>query len=41
ADRVMVAGRWRVTDGRIDGLDVPQLIAHHSEAARGLLARHA
>ena len=40
ADRVMVGGTWRVLDGRIVGLDVPQLIAHHSEAARRLLARH-
>ncbi|OZB84081.1 MAG: 8-oxoguanine deaminase, partial [Microbacterium sp. 14-71-5] len=40
ADRVMVGGTWRVLDGRIVGLDVPQLIAHHSEAARALLARH-
>lgn len=40
ADRVMVGGRWRVHDGRILDLDVPQLIAHHSEAARSLLARH-
>jgi len=41
ADRVMVGGSWRVLDGQIVGLDVPQLIAHHSEAARKLLARHA
>jgi 8-oxoguanine deaminase len=41
ADRVMVGGTWRVTDGAIVGLDIPQLIAHHSEAARNLLARHA
>ncbi len=41
ADRVMVGGDWRVLDGAIVGLDVPQLIAHHSEAARSLLARHA
>lgn len=40
ADRVMVGGRWRVIDGLIDGLDIPRLIAQHSEAARGLLARH-
>ena len=40
ADRVMVGGQWRVLDGQIVGLDVPQLIAHHSEAARKLLARH-
>ncbi|SJN10888.1 Guanine deaminase; Hydroxydechloroatrazine ethylaminohydrolase [Leucobacter sp. 7(1)] len=40
ADRVMVGGTWRVADGQIEGLDVAQLIAHHSEAARGLLSRH-
>ncbi|MFC4137958.1 MULTISPECIES: 8-oxoguanine deaminase [unclassified Microbacterium] len=40
ADRVMVGGTWRVLDGQIVGLDVPQLVAHHSEAARALLARH-
>ncbi|MFE6996761.1 8-oxoguanine deaminase [Microbacterium sp. NPDC057659] len=40
ADRVMVGGTWRVLDGQIVGLDVPQLIAHHSEAANALLARH-
>jgi len=39
ADRVMVAGRWRVVDGAVEGLDVPALIAEHSDAARGLLAR--
>ncbi len=41
ADRVMVGGVWRVRDGQIVGLDVPQLIAEHSAAARALLARHA
>ncbi|MFF2372605.1 8-oxoguanine deaminase [Agromyces sp. NPDC058110] len=40
ADRVMVGGTWRVVDGAIVGLDLEQLIAHHSEAARQLLARH-
>lgn len=40
ADRVMVGGAWRVLDGQIVGLDVPQLIAEHSAAARRLLARH-
>ena len=40
ADRVMVAGSWRVLDGQIVGLDTARLIAQHSEAARGLLARH-
>lgn len=40
ADRVMIGGAWRVLDGQIVGLDVERLIAHHSEAARALLARH-
>ena len=34
ADRVMVAGQWRVVDGAIPGLDVAALIAEHSKAAR-------
>jgi len=34
ADRVMVAGAWRVIDGAIPGLDVAALIAEHSNAAR-------
>ena len=34
ADRVMVAGQWRVIDGAIAGLDVAALIAEHSKAAR-------
>jgi 8-oxoguanine deaminase len=34
ADRVMVAGKWVVTDGAIPGLDIPDLIRRHSEAAR-------
>lgn len=38
ADRVMVAGQWRVIDGAIPGLDLPELIAKHSEAARRLIA---
>ncbi len=33
ADRVMVAGRWRVVDGAIVGLDLPSLIAAHGAAA--------
>ena len=39
ADRVMVAGRWRVVGGQIEGLDLPALVADHSAAARGLLSR--
>jgi 8-oxoguanine deaminase len=38
ADRVMVDGKWRVIDGQIDGLDVAELIANHSQAARELIA---
>ncbi len=34
ADRVMVAGAWRVIDGAIPGLDTAALIAAHSAAAR-------
>src|ERR1700760_145341 len=33
ADRVMVAGQWRVVDGAIPGLDVADLIRRHSDAA--------
>ena len=40
ADRVMIGGRWRVVDGAPIGIDVPQLIARHREAAARLLARH-
>lgn len=36
ADRVMVAGRWTVEDGRIPGLDTAGLIARHQEIARRL-----
>ena len=34
ADRVMVAGRWRVVDGAIVGLDLAGLLAQHRTAAR-------
>lgn len=37
ADRVMVAGRWRVEDGRTIGLDREALLAEHREAARTLV----
>ena len=36
ADRVMVAGRWVVEDGRIPGLDLAALIARHRLAAARL-----
>ncbi len=38
ADRVMVGGRWVVTDGAIPGLDVPDLIRRHSAIARRMQA---
>jgi 8-oxoguanine deaminase len=34
ADRVMVAGQWRVVDGAIPGLDLPRLIAAQNAAAQ-------
>jgi len=34
ADRVMVAGRWRVVDGAPEGVDLEALIARHKAAAR-------
>src|SRR5882724_8776423 len=34
ADRVMVGGKWVVSDGAIPGLDLPDLIRRHSAAAR-------
>ena len=34
ADHVMVGGQWRVRDGAILGLDIGQLVAAHSAAAR-------
>lgn len=37
ADRVMVGGRWRVIDGRIEDLDLAALIAAHRRAARQLV----
>jgi 8-oxoguanine deaminase len=36
ADRVMVGGKWVVTDGAIPGLDMPDLIRRHSAAARAM-----
>jgi 8-oxoguanine deaminase len=38
ADRVMVGGRWVVTDGAIPGLDLADLIRRHSAAARAMQA---
>ncbi len=34
ADRVMVAGQWRVIDGAPVGVDLPALLAEHRAAAR-------
>jgi 8-oxoguanine deaminase len=34
ADRVMVAGRWRLIDGEPEGVDLKALIARHRAAAR-------
>lgn len=34
ADRVMVAGQWRVVDGHIPGFDTDALIRNHSRAAQ-------
>lgn len=36
ADRVMIAGAWRVVDGTIPGLDLAALIARQNEFARAL-----
>ena len=36
ADRVMVAGRWLVTDGEIPDLDVQELMARHQCSSRDL-----
>ncbi|WP_407179067.1 8-oxoguanine deaminase [Bradyrhizobium sp. STM 3562] len=38
ADRVMVGGKWVVTDGAIPGLDVADLIRRHGAAARAMHA---
>jgi 8-oxoguanine deaminase len=34
----MVAGKWRVVDGQVEGLDLKGLIADHTQAARHLIA---
>lgn len=38
ADRVMVDGRWVVTDGAVEGLDLPAVLARHREHAARLVA---
>ncbi|MEE4299816.1 MAG: 8-oxoguanine deaminase, partial [Pseudomonadales bacterium] len=35
---LMIAGRWRVRDGELEGVDLGQLRARHGERARRLLA---
>ena len=34
ADRVMIAGRWRVIDGAPEGVDLDEVIAEHAAAAK-------
>ena len=36
ADRVMVAGQWRVIDGQPCGIDLQDLMQRHQAAARRL-----
>ena len=36
ADRVMVAGKWRVHDGQVIGVDLEQLLYKHRRAAKRL-----
>ncbi len=37
ADRVMIAGEWRVADGMPAGVDIEALIADHNRVARNFL----
>ena len=37
ADRVMIAGEWRVIDGQPEGVDVAKLRHEHGEAAKAFL----
>ncbi|MCJ8297441.1 MAG: 8-oxoguanine deaminase [Pseudomonadales bacterium] len=39
ADRVMVAGQWRVTEGQVLGLDTKALMAEHNRLAKKLVAK--
>jgi 8-oxoguanine deaminase len=39
ADRVMVAGEWKVIDGTLPGQDLQQLMAEHRQAAMRLAAK--
>ncbi|MBD0786592.1 8-oxoguanine deaminase [Vibrio sp. Y2-5] len=36
ADKVMVAGQWRVLDGEVVGVDMPRLLERHAAAAKRL-----
>ncbi len=38
ADRVMIAGEWRVADGSIIDLDLQQLMAEHRQSAKTLIS---
>jgi 8-oxoguanine deaminase len=33
ADRVMIAGEWKLIDGRVPGQDLQKLVAEHRQAA--------
>ncbi|MEA3467684.1 MAG: 8-oxoguanine deaminase [Thermodesulfobacteriota bacterium] len=38
ADYVMVAGKWKVEKGQLDGIDLPELLEEHDKAARMLMS---
>ena len=38
AEHVMIGGKWRVTKGQINGLDIPELLEKHRTAASKLIA---
>ncbi|MDQ5769137.1 8-oxoguanine deaminase [Thiothrix subterranea] len=40
ADRVMVAGQWKVVDGQLPDVDIRALMHEHQQAARRLVAKH-
>jgi len=40
ADRVMVAGQWKVVDGQLPNVDIRALMHEHQQAARRLVAKH-
>ncbi|MEB4593211.1 8-oxoguanine deaminase [Candidatus Thiothrix sp. Deng01] len=39
ADRVMIAGQWKVTDGRLVDTDIQELMSAHRQAARKLASK--